>query len=54
MLDLRAMLERQAVWQRKRANMPWETKLRMAVILRHAQRALHQPSKKNKGRELPG
>lgn len=34
--DLRDMLERQAAWQRTRANRPWAEKLRLAVAMRRA------------------
>jgi hypothetical protein len=40
MLDVPALLERQAAWQRGRAALPWAVKLRMAVIMRETQRAL--------------
>ena len=34
--DVRAMLDRQAAWQRSRAQLPWEEKLRMALVMRDA------------------
>jgi hypothetical protein len=41
-MDPRAkdLLERQDAWQRSRAAMSWEEKLRLAVILREALREL--------------
>ena len=34
------MLERQAAWQRSRASLTWEEKLRQSLIMREAQRSL--------------
>jgi hypothetical protein len=36
MSDVLAMLERQARWQRGRTGLPWEEKLRMALVMREA------------------
>ena len=44
MVDVKAMFERQAQWQRSRATLSWTEKLRMAEILREA--ALAMGSKK--------
>ena len=48
--DVRAMLERQAAWQRSRAALPWAEKLRLALIMRKAQRALQEDLKHPAGR----
>ena len=32
----KALLERQAAWQRSRAALPWAEKLRMSVVMREA------------------
>ncbi len=40
MPDVQSTLGKQAAWQRRRAQLPWAEKLRMAVILREAQRQL--------------
>ncbi|MBE3134471.1 MAG: hypothetical protein IMZ55_13440 [Acidobacteria bacterium] len=37
---VKALLERQAAWQRGRASLSWEEKIRQAVIMREAQRSL--------------
>ncbi len=42
MHDVHAMLERQAAWQRSRAKLPWEEKLRMALAMRETKRVLRQ------------
>jgi hypothetical protein len=50
---IRQLLKRQAQWQRKRAALSWEEKLRMSLIMSETQRALRgsgslrqDPSKK--------
>ena len=40
MVDVKAMFERQARWQRSRATLSWTEKLRMAEILREAALAM--------------
>ncbi|MBN1268422.1 MAG: hypothetical protein JXB04_02460 [Kiritimatiellae bacterium] len=42
MPDEKSMFERQAAWQRSRAKLPWGEKIRMAVVMRDAQRALRK------------
>lgn len=42
MTELVAMLQRQAAWQRARADMSWTDKLRLAVRLRQAAVALRK------------
>lgn len=49
MLDVDTMMRQQAAWQRSRAKLPWSAKLRMALVMREAQRSLrrtdtHMPS----------
>ncbi len=34
--ELKARFARQAAWQRSRAKLPWEEKLRQALVLREA------------------
>ena len=34
------LLERQAAWQKRRASLSWEEKLRQSLVMREAQRAL--------------
>ena len=34
--EVKALLERQAAWQRSRAALPWAEKLRMSVAMREA------------------
>ena len=34
--EVKALLERQAAWQRSRAALPWAEKLRMSVVMREA------------------
>lgn len=34
MIDLKALLDRQAKWQKSRRDLPWPEKVRMAAILR--------------------
>ena len=41
--ELKSLLERQAAWQRARADRPWLEKLRAAVVLREAARLLRRP-----------
>jgi hypothetical protein len=36
------MFARQAAWQRSRAKLPWEEKLRLCVVMRAACRALRR------------
>lgn len=50
---IKELLERQAEWQRNRAALSWEEKLKMSLIMRETQRALRasggsrrDPSKK--------
>jgi len=38
--QLRKLLERQGAWQRERARLPWEEKLRQSVRLRETLRGL--------------
>ena len=38
--DLRAMFDRQATWQRKRATMSWAEKLHASVLMRETARAI--------------
>jgi hypothetical protein len=37
---IKELLERQAEWQRNRAALSWEEKLKMSLIMRETQRAL--------------
>jgi hypothetical protein len=37
---IKELLERQAKWQRDRAALSWEEKLKMSLIMRETQRAL--------------
>jgi hypothetical protein len=37
---IKELLERQAEWQRDRAALSWEEKLKMSLIMRETQRAL--------------
>jgi len=37
---VKELLDRQAAWQRSRATLPWEEKLRMALVMRECQRAM--------------
>jgi len=43
---VKELLARQAVWQRARASLPWEEKLRMSLFLREARRALRGGAKR--------
>ena len=45
MVDVKAMFERQARWQRSRATLSWTEKLRMAEILREAALAMGSKQK---------
>lgn len=47
MSDLTAMLERQAAWQRARAEMTWTEKLRLALMLRSVAVALRASGKQD-------
>jgi hypothetical protein len=49
--ELRAMLERQAEWQRSRADRPWAEKLREAVVMRRAIAALRKKPGRPPGTE---
>jgi hypothetical protein len=49
MNSLTAMLERQAAWQRSRAQMSWSKKLRLARELRKAALALRDPGRHEGG-----
>jgi len=40
--DPREILERQAEWQRARADRPWAEKLRVAVVIRHTMNSLRK------------
>jgi len=40
--DIRGMLDRQAEWQRRRADLPWAEKLRRSVIMRKTFSAFHR------------
>lgn len=42
MHDVKAMMQQQAAWQRSRARLSWSVKLRMAEIMRKAQRSLRR------------
>jgi len=39
---IRELLERQAVWQRNRAGLSWEEKLKMSLLMRETQKALRK------------
>jgi hypothetical protein len=39
---IKQLLERQAQWQRNRAALSWEEKLRMSLIMRETQKALRK------------
>jgi hypothetical protein len=39
-LRVKVLLERQAAWQRGRASLSWEEKIRQALVMREAQRSL--------------
>ncbi len=54
MHDNRAMLERQSAWQRSRAGLPWEEKLRMALAMREVKRALQRSAKAEAERDAVG
>jgi hypothetical protein len=43
---LRAMLERQAIWQRGRAALPWEEKLRISLRMRDSLTAFRRSTQK--------
>jgi hypothetical protein len=60
--QVKDLLLRQASWQRSRAALPWEEKLRMCLVMREVQRALRggegmqnpvfeRPSQKSPARE---
>ncbi len=51
MVDVKAMFERQARWQRSRATLSWTEKLRMAEILREAAIAMGTRQKSAKLRQ---
>ena len=40
--DIRALLEKQAMWQRTRAVKPWADKLRLSVSMRAAVRSMRK------------
>jgi hypothetical protein len=40
--EVKAMLERQAAWQRARASLPWAEKLRMSAAMRESLLALRK------------
>jgi len=42
--EIRELLERQALWQRSRAGLSWEEKLKMSLVMRETQRALRASS----------
>ena len=39
---IKELLERQAEWQRNRAMLSWEEKLKMSLLMRETQRALRK------------
>ena len=39
-ITIASLLERQAAWQRTRASLSWEEKLRQSLVMREAQRSL--------------
>ena len=41
--DIKALLARQAAWQRDQANRPWAEKLRQAMVMRESLRAWCAP-----------
>ncbi|CAB1073192.1 hypothetical protein D1AOALGA4SA_1787 [Olavius algarvensis Delta 1 endosymbiont] len=48
--DIQAMLQKQAAWQRSRAERPWARKLRDSVAMRRALKSLKKhPSLKKQG-----
>ncbi len=53
MFDVKSMLERQAAWQRGRAQLSWAEKLRMAVIMRETQRQLRASNHKASSSDVP-
>ena len=40
--EIKALLQRQAAWQKQRARLPWGEKLRLALQLREVVCALHR------------
>jgi hypothetical protein len=48
MADLKDLFERQAEWQRSRADLPWAEKLRLSLVMRKSLLALRE-SRHGKG-----
>ena len=51
--EISQLLERQAAWQRKQADLPWGEKLRQAEILRDAGIALRNASGQSRYAVIP-
>ena len=45
--DIRNLLERQAAWQRTRAEKPWAQKLKESVIMRRAMMSIQMNKKRS-------
>ena len=52
--EVKALLERQAAWQRSRASLPWGEKIRQALIMRNTQRSLRPSSPAPPSDRAPG